>query len=161
MIKNIQAEGQALAEMVLVIPILCLMAAGLIQFSQMFLAKNAFEQACGLAARDYAASEIDDTQFTIDAWENLGSDQKYFIAGSLQALPLTPSPSFLGHFTQNLPVLGPLYSKLKTIVSNYCEKKWVATIQYKGVPIFASLFPLGIRFQTQLAVMKYPEVGNE
>lgn len=158
---NNHPEGQALTEMVLVLPLLCLMAAGLIQFSQMFLAKIAFEQACGLAARDYAASEIDDNQFTNDAWEDLGSDQKYFIYSSLQASALTPSLSALGRLTQNLPCLGPLYSKLKSFVSNYTEKKWVATIQYKATPFFAPLFPNGILFQTQLAVIKYPEINDE
>jgi hypothetical protein len=151
-------NGQALTEMALVIPILCLMAAGLIQFTQLFLAKNTFEQACGLAARDYAAGEIDDTQFNQDAWENLGEDQRNFIPGSISAVPIPGSSSVANLLTNNLGVLGPLLSKIKSVFVNYTGKKWLVTIQFKGPPFFGLLFPGGLTFQTQLAVLKYPEV---
>jgi hypothetical protein len=151
-------KGQALTEMVLVIPILCLMAAGLIQFTHLFLAKNAFEQACGLAARDYAAGGIDGSQFTGDAWENLGENQRYFIPGSLSAVPIPGSTSAANLLTDNLGVLGPLLSKIKSVFVNYAGKKWIVTVRFKGPPFFGMLFPGGLAFQTQLAVLKYPEV---
>jgi hypothetical protein len=151
-------RGQALTEMILVVPILCLMAAGLIQFTQLFLAKNAFEQACGLAARDYAAAEIDDTQFSEDAWDSLGENQRYFIPGTLLAVPLSGSSSVANLLTNNLGVLGSLFSKLKSIFINYSSKKWSVTVQFKGPPFFGLLFPGGLTFQTQLAITKYPEV---
>ncbi len=158
MTNPISQMAQALTEMILVIPMLCLMGAGLIQFTQIFLAKNAFDQACGLAARDYAASEIDDTQFIQDAWENLGEDQRYFIPGSLQTESFTANPSFIDLLTKNFSVLGPVFSKLKSVVSNYSGKNWRVSIQFKGPPFFGVLFPGGLTFQTQLAVLKYPEV---
>ncbi len=153
-------RGQALTEMILVIPLLCLMAAGLIQFSQLFLAQNAFDQACGLAARDFAASEIDDTLFSQDAWENLGPDQKYFIPSSIVSVPLSGSSSTSNLLINNLNVLGPLFSKLKSVFVNYSGEKRLVTIQFKGPAFFGLIFPTGITFQTQLAVLKYPEVAT-
>lgn len=151
-------NGQSLTEIILVIPILCLMATGLIQFTQLFLAKNAFEQACGLAARDYAASEIDDTEFNKDAWENLGDSQRYFVPGSLSAATVPGSSSVANLLTNNLGVLGPLLSKIKSVFVNYTGKKWSVSVQFKGPPFFGVLFPGGLTFQTQLGVLKYPEV---
>jgi len=154
-------KGQALTEMLLVIPILCLMAAGLIQFTQLFLAKNAFEQACGLAARDYAASEIDDTQFIEDAWDNLGDAQRYFIPGTLLTVPSPGSSSTANLLTNNLGALGSLFSKIKSVLVNYSGQKWLIRIQFRAPIFFGTLFPGGLTFQTQLAVLKYPEEGAQ
>ena len=67
-----------MTEMIIVIPLLFLLAAGMIQFTFLFMAKISFEHACGQSARDYAFKKIDPTLLSEDIWKNLGSEQVFF-----------------------------------------------------------------------------------
>ncbi len=146
-----------MTEFLIVIPLLLLMAAGMVQFYLLLTARSSFEHACGTAARYYAAGEIDPEDFEGEAWDDLGDDQRFFIPGTLHVFPLAGAPSSASLFTNRMSVFGPLLSKLKDYAFNYTGRKWVVTIQYRGTPFFGYLFYNGLCLQTQLAVLRYPE----
>jgi len=144
-------------EMLIVIPILCMMAAGVAQFAILFQAQSSFEHACGLAARYYAAGELDPNGFAEEVWDDLGSDQKYFTPGSILAVPIPTQSIASSGWLDRLNLLGPLVSKIKQFTVNYTGQKWFVTIHYHSAPFFGLLFPGGLVLKTQLAVLKYPD----
>ena len=154
-------KGQALTETILVIPILSLLAFGLIQFAVFFSAKTAFEYACGQMARQYACGRISETTDLSDSiWNALGSYQRFFDAGSLQisASPLSSqiAAPFLS-IAGGMPGAGLFTSMLKDGVLNYSGQTWTVTLQYNGLPFSHLFMPQGVQVQTQLAVLKYPD----
>ncbi len=157
--KFIQSEkGQALTEMLIVIPLLFLMVAGMTQFSILFLARSAFEQSCGQAARKYAAGRLNNSNsFSDEVWANLENYQSYFRRETLVVVPAPTQSLVANSFLNNTGFLGPLISKIKSSLFNYSGQKWIVTIRYNSIPLFGTLFPAGIPFQTELAVLKYPD----
>ena len=153
---HLNPNGQALTEMLLVIPMLFLMTAGMVQFAFLFMAKTSFEHACGQAARDYAGQKIDPTIFSDDIWRNLGTEQRFFNKETLLAVPSPTSSLVAQTFLGNIDILGPLISKIKSSLLNYSGKKWTVVIFFKSAPFFGVVFPAGIPFQTELAILKYP-----
>ncbi len=150
-------NGQGMTEFLIVIPLLLLMAAGMVQFYLLFAARSSFEHACGTAARYYAAGEIEPKDFASEAWDDLGDDQHFFIPGTLRAFPIAATSSLTSLFTNRMNIFGPLLSKLKDYALNYTGQKWLVSIQYRGSPFFGYLFHNGLCLETQLAVMRYPE----
>jgi hypothetical protein len=153
-------EGQALTEMLIVIPLLFLFAAGMIQFSALFLAKTSFEHACGQAARNFAAGNLDSSEFSKNIWDNLGRYQRFFDQGTLIVIQGQTSSLVSQDFLNNLDNtsrFGPYLSKIKSILLNYTGQKWNVVINYKSPPLFGLIFPTGIPLQTDLAVLKYPD----
>ena len=149
-------KGQALAEMMLALPLLLLLAAGTVQLSLLISAKTSFEHACGQAARQYAAGASSPFDFTQAIWTALGPDQRFFEQTTLRIIP-SPTSSVAGQsFLDNAGFLGGFISKVKSFLLNYSGQKWVVVINYKTKPLFSALFSQDIPFQTELGVLKYP-----
>ncbi len=150
-------RGQALTEMVLVIPLLTLMLAGVIQLTLLFQARVVFDKACGDVAREYAAGTVNDSNaFSDEFWVRLGPYQKYFIRNSLSVGTQNPKPSLIDTIVQKIDSAGPIAQKLKGFVINYGGKAWTITINY-SLPFSPTfILPNGISFQNQVTVLRYP-----
>jgi Flp pilus assembly protein TadG len=149
--------GQALVEMLLVIPLLFLLTAGAIQFTMLFQARNAFDKACGEAARQYAANQLKDSSAITDAiWNDMGFYQSYFNKQSLSISTQAPQTTIANTFFNAIDSLGPLAEKIKSYLINYTGQAWTVTIYCTTPSLVAVIFPDGIPFQSQLTVLKYP-----
>ncbi|HVZ80576.1 MAG TPA: TadE/TadG family type IV pilus assembly protein [bacterium] len=146
-------RGQALHEMLVVIPLLILLAAGLAQLTLVIRAKIAFEDACGKAARIFALGDIRSKDLGPSLWENLGPDQKYFDQGSILVSARQPNSLLGGDLQEDLGFLGMV---MKEGLFNYGGADWIVTIRYRGAPVLGPLFPNGILFKAQLAVLRHP-----
>jgi Flp pilus assembly protein TadG len=149
--------GQALVEMLLVIPLLCLMIIGIVQIALLFQAENAFEKSCADASRKYAAHLLQTpSDITIDIWNNLGSYQNYFQKQSLNLSNQAPNSTIVDTFMNNVGPLGPLLSRIKSYLINYSEQNWTITINCQPSSMTTLLFPSGIQFKSQLSFLRYP-----
>jgi hypothetical protein len=162
-IKN-RSNGQALTEMVLVIPILFLMAASIFQFSIFLSAKTYLEQACEQTARLYASGAFSRNegpgQIANQIWFALGSGQRFFNETSIVVIDSPTSTllsnSFLPAINNIPPPVGPLIASSTANLLSYTGKKWIINAQFHALPIFRVLFPVGLPMTTQMAVLKYP-----
>jgi Flp pilus assembly protein TadG len=156
--KNwLKHNGQALIEMLLVIPLLFLLTAGAIQFTMLFQARSAFDKACGEAARQYAANKLKDSSSITNAiWNDMGFYQSYFNKQSLDISTQVPQATIADTFFNAIDVLGPLASKIKSYLINYAGQSWTITIYCTPPSLITVIFPNGIPFQSQLTVLKYP-----
>jgi Flp pilus assembly protein TadG len=149
--------GQALVEMLLVIPMLFLLTAGAIQFTMLFQARNAFDKACGEAARQYAANQLKDSSAITDTiWKDMGFYQSYFNKQSLSISTQAPKATIANTFFNAIDGLGPLAAKIKSYLINYTGHAWTVTICCRPPSLVAVIFPVGIPFQSQLTILKYP-----
>lgn len=149
--------GQALVEMLLVIPLLCLLTAGAIQFTILFQARSAFDKACGDTARKYAANLLNDpAAITSEIWKNLGPYQTHFQEQSLNINTQAPKPSAVDVIFNSLDNLGPFATSVKSYFINYTGQSWTVTINCAPPSFMALLFPNGVPFQNKLTVLKYP-----
>jgi hypothetical protein len=149
--RRLNQKGQTLAEMVMVIPLLCLFAAGILQFSLLFLSYVQFEHACGEAAREYAAHLTDKNAIGTRITTHLGRWGRYFDQNSLKVTPHNPE-SALGktaEITRKILTAIPL-------TMSYSEAEWMITIHFRPPYLFAPLFPNGIPFHTVMQVCRYP-----
>lgn len=149
-------RGQAIVEMLLSFSLLLLLAAGMVQFTLLFSAKTSFEQACGQAARHFAAGQMQSDDLAQDVWASLGPNQRLFDQSTLQVSPSATSSLVGQSFLDNTGPLGPFIAKVKSALLNYSGQKWVVRIDYKAAPILSGIFSKGIPFQTEFAVLKYP-----
>jgi|SRR5665213_47591 len=155
--KLLKPTGQALVEMLLVIPLLFLLAAGAIQFTILFQARSAFDKACGEAARQYAANQLKDSSAITDSiWNDMGFYQSYFNKQSLNISTQAPQASIADTFFNALDALGPLATEIKSYLISYTGQTWIVTICCTSPSLVAVIFPSGIPFQSQLTVLKYP-----
>jgi len=166
--KSLTPSGQTLTEMLIAIPLLFLLAAGAVQFAILFQARNAFDKACGEAARQYAANRItDSTSLTLVLWQDLGSYQSFFNQGSLALSTHPPqttivdtivkgADTFMGTFVGSVSFFCPAASKLLPPYINYTGQSWTVTVNCTPPPLVAVIFPNGIQFKSQLTVLKYP-----
>jgi len=149
-------SGQATSEMLIVVPLLFLLAAGTIQFSLIFLAKIQFEHACGEAARQYAAGLLrTDYAFKSVVWENLKPRQNHFIRGSIN-ISVGKTSAYRD------PLLGGNAQFLNAVSKNvldYDGEKWTVVIRSSPPPFFSLIFPDGIPFASTLAVLRHPARG--
>jgi hypothetical protein len=147
-------KGQAIAEFLLSVPLLMLLAAGMIQFGMLLLAKIHFDYACGESARSFALHQISSDEFTGNLWDRLSPYQSVFEKGSIQ-ISTESAQSFLGGYpSQKLDFLNQY---VKGSIFDYGGPVWIVTINCKLVPLFGVFFPTGIPFQTQLAVLRHPQ----
>jgi len=144
-------KGQAMAEMVICIPILCLLMAGIFQFGVLCTSRVQFEHACGEAARQYAAGLIDKDSLGPKIYENLGSFQKYFDSQSLTVTIQEPQS------TAN-SVMDKVRNAVRLIpfIIDYDGSEWKVDIQCAPPPLFKLLFPGGITFHSVMQVYRYP-----
>ncbi len=158
--KSSKSTGQALVEMLLVIPLLFLLTAGAIQFTILFQARSAFDKACGEAARQYAANQLKDSSAITDAvWNDMGFYQSYFNKQSLNISTQAPQTTIGDTFFNAIDALGPLATKIKAYLINYTGQTWIVTIYCTPPSLVAVIFPNGIPFQSQLTLLKYPNLG--
>jgi Flp pilus assembly protein TadG len=166
--KTFNPSGQALTEMLLVIPLLFLLAAGAVQFTILFQARNAFDQACGETAREYSANQLkDSTSITKAIWNNLGLYQSFFREQSLELTTRDSNPTllgtiiksadkFIGRFVSAVTFFSPYAGSLTPPYINYTGQSWIVTINCTPPSLVAVLFPSGVPLQAQLTVLKYP-----
>lgn len=159
-IKN-ESSGQALAEMVLSIPLLFLMIAGMVQFSLLFLARAQFEHACGEAARQYASGLINNDSLKNEIWDNLGAYQNFFEKNSIQLTSDSPSSPIDRVASRFGRWLSPLSQALRNVgvdtPFSYGGFKWQVTAKCKISSFFVLIFGQGVVFKTQLAVIRFPK----
>ena len=153
-----------MVEMVLAITITFLMLAGVIQLSILFEARVQFDHACGEAARQYDTRSINtDEEFQTEIWDNLGYFKQFFDKSSIQVTAEEPTDALSSWMATNQKGLGflddifSMAGKAKNLIFNYSGRKWTVTINCNPPVFFALLFPNGVPFQTQLAVLRYPK----
>ena len=144
-------EGQALSELTLAIPLLFLFAAGIIQFSIVFLSYVQFEHACGEAARQYAAGIGEKDSIAPRVIENLGYFRRYFDSSTLSADPQAPQSAASKTLEDIRRFTGILPHTL-----NFAGVEWKIKIRCRPPFFFAVLFPKGLLFETVLQVYRYP-----
>ena len=155
MIKSSRSpKGQALAEMIVSIPLLFLLAAGMIQFALLFLSYVQFEHACGETARQYAAGSIIKGSLGPQITRELGTYRRFFDLDSLSVATIEPSSP-----------TGPILEKTKNAMGtvpmvkwgfNYDGAKWRVTVQFRAPLFFKLIFPRGVSFSAILQVYRYP-----
>ena len=144
-------KGQALAEMLISIPVLFLFAAGIIQFAILFLSYVQFEHACGEAARQYSANLIDKDSLGPQIEENLGPLQRYLDLDSLRVTAQGPRST-----------TGQVLEKVRSFLSaipfalKYEGSEWSIDINCRPPFFFAVIFPRGVPFHTVMQVYRYP-----
>ncbi len=139
--------------MLIVIPLLMLLAAGLGQLTLLIQEKIKFENACWKAARQFALGQFNSPEMENNVWENLGSDQRYFEKSSINISYQQPKTLLGGDLRSRLGFLG---SVMKEGLFNYGGADWTITVRYRAIPLLGALFPDGILFQTRLAVLRHP-----
>ncbi len=148
-------QGQALVEMVLVLPLLLLLAAGFFQFTQLFLARIQFEHSCGVVAREWAAGLRGDSTLADGIWASLGPQQHLFQRASLAVERGSPR-STVGEAPRNLAGMEKLAVWTKNHVFDYGGSPWTVHIRCLPVPLFSRLFNQGILFTAHLGVLRHP-----
>ena len=143
-------KGQALTEFLIVVPILCLFAAGILQFAILFLADIQFEHACGETARRYCAKQVDENSFEGEIWMELGAWGRYFDRSSLRVS--TQPPSSAAH-----AILNTVQTSMRFIpfLKGYEGAQWKVQIRCRPPLFFAVLFPRGVPLNTELQAYRY------
>jgi hypothetical protein len=152
-----RSRGQALTEMILVVPLLALMLAGTIQLTLLFQAQITFDKVCGDVAREYAAGLINDpSSFGAELWLRLGSYQGSFDKNSISIDCQAPTPTLTDAILQKIDAAGPIAAEVRSYLVNYGGHTWTAHINY--IPLFypSFVFPNGIKFQSQITLLRYP-----
>jgi len=149
-------DGQAAVEMVLVLPLILLLAAGLFQTALLLIHVNRFDQACGTAARRYASGDLKEDQMADAVWSALGPSQEYFEKGSVHLeTPDAKSSADVDSSRQKLDQEGLFKKVLKGILFNYSKGDWRVTATFRSKPLFGLLFPKGIKLGTEVCVFQY------
>jgi hypothetical protein len=155
-IRSLRDDGQAMAEMLLVVPLLFLMAAGLIQFTQLFLARVAFENACGRAMREWCADHAAGVSVEQSIWVTLGEDRRFFIPGSIRV----ETRMIVAHDAALLSIGGNTFQLLtgwvRGLVLDYEGARWTVHARCLPTPLLSRIFRDGIPCTTRLAAMRYP-----
>jgi len=79
--------------MLLALPLILLLSAGLFQIGSLWINSIRFDDACGSAARRYASGEVDERALPDAIWTALGPSQLYFVEGSIRLEPTDKSSS--------------------------------------------------------------------
>lgn len=145
-------RGQALAEMVLAIPILFLFVAGISQFAIIFLCYVQFEHACSEAARQYAAHIVEKDSLGPAITDNLGYLSRYFDLHSLTVQIQEPR----GTADEALDKITNAVSLIPFSIK-YGGYEWAIDIKARPPFCFKPLFPHGIPFHTVMQVYRYPK----
>jgi len=155
LIKPLQhPKGQALVEMIVAIPLLFLLAAGMIQFTLLFLAYVQFEHACGEAARQYAAGVISKGSLRPQITRELGTYSRYFDIDSLSVTVAVPGTSTASNAEKTRNAMGNIPMVHRG--SNYDGAKWKVRARFRPPFFFKLIFPDGVPFSATLQVYRYP-----
>lgn len=153
-------RGQAMAEMVLSIPVLFLFAAAVFQFALLFLSYIQFEHACGEAGREFAAGLVEKDGFGPEIIGNLGSFQLFFVQNSLNITVDQPHSMASSAFSDVSNIVGSLNSAahtfhLSSLSAKYEGYFWTVAIKFKPPAFFRLLFPDGIDLKTSMEIYRY------
>ena len=156
-------KGQALAEMVLSIPVLFIFAAAIFQFALLFLSYVQFEHACGEAAREFAAGLVEKDALGPEIISNLGRFQRFFIQDSLNLSVRQPHSIAVSAVSR----VSNIVSRLNNVARSFRSTKnmnfstsyegflWNVDIKFKPPAFFRLLFPAGIDFRTTMETYRY------
>jgi len=143
--------GQALAEMVLAVPLLFLMAAGTFQFIQVFLARAKLEHACGVVMRQWAAGVRRDSTVEEGIWAALGPDRIRFDRSTLRLTASSRSldaPAVPAGAKDGLPDSD---SWVKGGIG--MGTRWEVRVRCRPVPLFSRFLRDGIPFTIRCAAI--------
>lgn len=154
-------DGQAALEMLLALPLLLLLAAGLFQTALLFLNDIQFENACGQAAREWADGGLADGKIADAVWDDLGPYQKYFQQGSIQvqSQPIQPKgtvDSIVQACRQGLTDIPVLGQCVQGVLFNYTQGSWRITAKFRSRPLLGLLFPDGIPLTSSVCIIRHP-----
>lgn len=147
-------QGQALAEMVVAIPLLLLLAAGMAQFTILFLSYVQFEHACGEAGRSYAAGIVPKEDLKPRIVEGLGRYRRFFDLDSMQVTTKAPSSKTAAVLDKTRNALGSI--PIVQWASNYDGAKWLVSVRFHPPIFFKFIFPDGVPFTAAFQVYRYP-----
>jgi hypothetical protein len=148
-----------MAEMVLAIPLLMLMAAGMFQFTQLFLARVRFDQACGSAARQWAAGQVRGGEcLRTCLWEALGPERILFDRESLDVGKGRSGSRMAGFGGEQDGggLVAPIAGIVRVDPVDYEGVRWTVRVRCRPVPLFSWLFKDGVEFTTRMAVLRHP-----
>jgi hypothetical protein len=145
--------------MVIALPLLLLLAAGLFQIGLLTLHVIRFDDACGTAARRYVSGEMDEKDLTNAVWSALGPSQPYFEEGSIR-LESPDKTSVAGQdltdsYRQDIDDVSVFKKYLHNPLLNYSKGDWRITATYRSKPLLGFMFPHGIRLSTEVCVFHY------
>ena len=166
-IRNLQERGQAMAEMVVALPLLLLLSAGMVQFGFLFLTYVQFEHACGEAARLYAAGIIDKDSLGPMILDRAGYFGRFLERDSLRVSaqePRSVGNAVLGPVSRFLGTLHsianslPLSGKAK-FKAEYEGCLWTIDVRCVPPAFFKFIFPNGVPFRSTLQVYRFGGAG--
>jgi hypothetical protein len=144
-------RGQAMAEMLICLPILFLFLVGLVQFSILLAARVQFEHSCGEAARQYCAGLVDKDSLGPSIYKNMGYFQKYFDYNSLTVTTQQPQSTADSKMDEVRNAI-----RFIPFTINYDGCEWAIDINCTPPFFFEIVFPNGIAFHTIMQVYRYP-----
>jgi hypothetical protein len=157
--------GQAMVEALLSLPLILLMAGGIVHFTFLFLAKVQFEHACGEVARKYAAGTLDPERFPEGIFRGLGPFKDLFLSSSITVHDLgkgiDPVPGKKPSPEESLRKVHPPKSsrRLFPMPLDYGGGLWKAEARITTPRFFLPFFRDGLVLSTEFSVLRHPR-GN-
>ena len=166
-VKGLREQGQALSEMLVALPLLLLMSAGMVQFGFLFLTYVQFDHACGEAARLYAAGIIDKDSMGPMILDQAGYFRRFLEQDSLRVSaqePRSVGNAILGPVSGFVSTLNAVANSLPLSGKAKFDAKyegWLWTIDVRCAPpaFFRFLFPNGVPFHSTLQVYRFGGAG--
>jgi Flp pilus assembly protein TadG len=160
-----ETRGQAMTEMLVAIPLLFLLAAGIIQFSVLFLTYVGFEHACGESAREYCAGMVGQDALGPSILRNTGYFARFLDPGSLNIMTQKPGSVAVSALNAVSGLTGSLNAVARTIPAlptvdfsgKYEGCLWRVSVCCRPPAFFGLLFPRGIVLRTTLQAYRYAE----
>jgi len=156
-------SGQAMAEMLLALPFILLMAGGTIHFTLLFLAKVQFEHACGEAARKYASGMLAPEGFPEAVGQGLDPFKGFFVPGSITVHDLLqntyPNIGKKASPEEALRKVRPprtAYPSFSTPL-DYGGWHWKVKAKVLIPCSFPFLFQEGLTLSTELSILRHPK----
>lgn len=156
--------GQAMAETLLALPLVLLMAGGTVHFTFLFLAKVQFEHACGEAARKYAAGTLDPKRFPEGIFQGLGPFKGLFPPNSITVHDLDkedPAPVKKTSPEEDLRKVRLPKDAHPTFPAplDYGGGLWKVEARVMTPRFFLPLFRDGLVLSTKFSVLRHPHGG--
>lgn len=144
------ASGQALVELLLVLPLLLLFAAGAVQFPRLLLDRLRFEEEVRETVRRYAAGVLPEKDFARFLEDRL---RGRIVPRSLRVIRhsrRTPSS------TPSFPEKGPLREIGEPLSIGVGGGAWTFHAAFRPPALFGRLFPGGVPFECRAAALRHP-----
>jgi len=154
--------GQAMLETLLALPLILLMAGGIVHFTFLFLAKVQFEHACGEVARKYVAGTLDPERFPEGIFQEFGPFKGLFSTGSITVQVLNegidPTPGKERSPEEELSKVRlprGTHPLLPTPL-DYGGGLWKAEARVVTPRFFLPLFRNGLVLSTEFSALRHP-----